>query len=62
MCLYMENKMFESDRLILRALEKILFLIIGNWSSGVFTDSGDYFIGRVKIVFWKCWLQRGEEY
>lgn len=54
--------MMESERPIHRALEKILFLIIGNWSLGVFTDSGNYFIGRVKIVFWKCWLQSGEEY
>ena len=59
----MESKMIKSEGPIHRVLEKILFLVIGNWSSEVFTNSGNYFIaGWVRIVFWKCWLQSGEGY
>ena len=43
--------MIKSEGPIHRVLEKILFLVIGNWSSEVFTNSGNYFIAGSRLYF-----------
>lgn len=38
-----------------------VFLVAGDRDSGVYIDGGRFFIGRVRFIFWKHWLQCGEE-
>lgn len=59
-CLDMENKMIKSEGPIHRGTGEV-FLVAGDRDSGVYIDGGRFFIGRVRFIFWKHWLQCGEE-